>query len=64
MIMPILTIQQGMGIIPSELLHPAFSRLETYMRGRFASISLDELVDDTLCSIKNATCTNKRRNEQ
>jgi ADP-ribosylglycohydrolase len=64
MIMPILTIQQGMGIIPNELLHPAFSRLETYMRGRFASISLDELVDDTLCSIKNATCTNKRRNEQ
>lgn len=54
MIMPLLAIQQGMGIIPKDLLHPAFNRLETYMRGRFKSISLDELVDDTLWSIKKA----------
>ena len=54
MIMPLLTIQQGMGIIPEELIHPAFQRLDTYMRGRFRSVSLDELVDDTLYSIKKA----------
>ena len=54
MIMPLLTIQQGMSIIPEELLHPAFHRLDTYMRGRFRSISLDQLVDDTLYSIKKA----------
>lgn len=54
MIMPLLVIQQGMRIIPKELIHPAFARLDTYMRGRFKSISLDELVDDTLWSIKKA----------
>lgn len=54
MIMPILAIQQGMGIIPKELIHPAFERLDTYMRGKFRSISMDELVRDTLSSIKKA----------
>ncbi len=54
MIMPIPAIQKGMGIIPNELLHPAFERLDTYMRGKFRSISLDELVHDTLSSIKKA----------
>ncbi|MDO4272576.1 MAG: ADP-ribosylglycohydrolase family protein [Eubacteriales bacterium] len=54
MIMPLLTIQKGMRIIPKELIHPAFSELVTYMRGRFRKITLEELVDDTLCSIKKA----------
>lgn len=54
MIMPILTINQGMRIIPNELIHPAFSELATYMRGRFRKITLEELVNDTLCSIKKA----------
>lgn len=54
MIMPLLVIAQGMGIIPKELIHPAFSRLVTYMRGRYRDISLDELVNDTLYSIKKA----------
>lgn len=54
MIMPILTITQGMRIIPKELIHPAFSELATYMRGRFRKITLEELVNDTLCSIKKA----------
>lgn len=54
MIMPILAIMQGMSIIPEELISPAFQELETYMRGRFRRISLEELVQDTLSSIKNA----------
>ncbi|MDC7286289.1 ADP-ribosylglycohydrolase family protein [Blautia schinkii] len=54
MIMPLITIIQGMRIIPNELIHPAFSELATYMRGRFRKITLEELVNDTLCSIKKA----------
>lgn len=54
MIMPLLAIQNGMGIIPDKLIHPAFSVLETYMRGSFEKITLDKLVDDTLNSIKRA----------
>lgn len=54
MIMPILAIQKGMDSIPKELLHPAFGELRTYMRGRFRSISLEELVQETTASIKNA----------
>ncbi len=53
MIMPILAIQQGMGIIPKKLIHPAFEELITYMRG-IDKISLEELVDDTLNSIIHA----------
>ncbi|MCI8853677.1 MAG: ADP-ribosylglycohydrolase family protein [Lachnospiraceae bacterium] len=53
MIMPILAIQQGMGIIPKKLIHPAFSQLITYMRG-MRRIGLEELVDDTLNSILHA----------
>ena len=53
MIMPILAIQQGMGIIPKKLIHPAFSELVTYMRG-MRRMTLEELVDDTLYSILNA----------
>lgn len=54
MIMPLLAIQQGMGIIPEELNSPAFSELITYMRGKFRRISMEELVQDTLSSIKKA----------
>ena len=54
MIMPVLAIQKGMRIIPKELIHPAFERLDTYMRGRFKSMSMDELINDTLWSIKKA----------
>lgn len=50
MIMPLLAIQKGMGIIPKDLLHPAFEKLTTYMRG-YEIITLDELVQDTLYSI-------------
>lgn len=53
MIMPILAIQQGMGIIPKKLIHPAFEELITYMRGT-NQISLEELVDDTLNSMIHA----------
>ena len=53
MIMPIPAIQQGMCIIPEKLVHPAFHELITYMRGR-GRCTLDELVDDTLNSIKDA----------
>lgn len=54
MIMPVIAIIKGIESIPPKLVHPAFERLDTYMRGRFRSISLDELVDDTLYSIKKA----------
>ena len=50
---PIPAIQQGMCIIPEKLVHPAFHELITYMRGR-GRCTLDELVDDTLNSIKDA----------
>ena len=54
MIMPLLAIQQGTKAIPSELIHPAFSRLDTYMRGEYRTISLEELVQKTVKSIKMA----------
>lgn len=50
MIMPLLAIQKGMGIIPKDLMHPAFEKLTTYMRG-YETMTLDELVRDTLYSI-------------
>ena len=53
-IMPLLAIQQGTKAIPSELIHPAFSRLDTYMRGEYRTISLEELVQKTVKSIKMA----------
>lgn len=53
MIMPVLAIQKGMCIIPERLNHPAFSVLTTYLR-KYKTITLEELVDDTLNSIKNA----------
>lgn len=54
MIMPLLAIQQGMNAIPAELVHPAFDELATYMRGSFRKLSLEELVQKTIQSIKNA----------
>ena len=54
MIMPLLAIQQGTKAIPAELIHPAFSRLDTYMRGEYRTISLEELVQKTVKSIKMA----------
>lgn len=58
MILPVLAIQQGMGIIPKKLIHPNFSTITTYMRD-FRELRLEELVDDTLLSIKKAC---ERRN--
>lgn len=54
MIMPILAIQKGMCIIPQDLIHPAFSEINSYMRGRFRKITMEDLVSDTLNSIKKA----------
>lgn len=53
MIMPVLAIQKGMRIIPEKLIHPAFHELITYMRGK-SRCTLEELVDDTLNSIRHA----------
>ncbi len=53
MIMPVPAIQKGMRIIPEKLVHPAFHELITYMRGK-SRCTLEELVDDTLNSIKHA----------
>ena len=54
MIMPILAIQGGMRVIPENLIHPSFSGLDTYMRGRFRKITMDDLVLETITSIKKA----------
>ena len=54
MIMPILAIQKGMCIIPEDLIHPAFSEIISYMRGRFRKITMEDLVSETLNSIKKA----------
>lgn len=62
MIMPVPAIQKGVDTIPSELLPAAFSRLDTYMRGKWRSISMEELVQKTVSSIQNAKkSTGKRR---
>lgn len=53
MIMPVIAIMKGMRIIPRKLIHPAFSHLVTYMRGQ-REMTLEELVDDTLNSMRNA----------
>ncbi|MFS8540481.1 MAG: ADP-ribosylglycohydrolase family protein, partial [Tissierellales bacterium] len=52
-IMAILGIQQGTKGIPEKFIHPAFNNLITYLRGN-KEISLDELVEKTVISIKNA----------
>lgn len=54
MIMPVLAIQKGMASVPEELVHPAFKELVTYMRGSCRRVSLEELVQKTIQSIKNA----------
>ena len=43
-----------MKAIPPELIHPAFSRLDTYMRGEYRTISLQDLVQETVKSVKKA----------
>ena len=53
MILPVVAIQRGMSIIPERLIHPDFAELSTYMR-KARKIKLEELVDDTLSSIKKA----------
>lgn len=53
MILPVVAIQRGMSIIPERLIHPDFAELSTYMR-EARNIKLEELVDDTLLSIKKA----------
>lgn len=52
-IMPIIGIQKGMGIIPKKLIHPAFNKIITYMRA-MKEMTLDELVEETVNSIKEA----------
>lgn len=52
-IMSILGIQNGMKCIPKKLIHPAFENLITYMRS-YKEMTLDELVKETIFSIRNA----------
>ena len=52
MIMPVIAIREGTGSIPERLQHPAFKKLDTYMRGRYREISMDELVDLTVTSVR------------
>ena len=52
-IMTVLGIQNKIDCIPTKLIHPAFDELITYMRA-YKKITLDELVEETIYSIKNA----------
>lgn len=52
-IMAILGVQLGTEGIPEKFIHPAFNQLITYLRGD-KEISLDQLVERTVISIKNA----------
>ncbi len=54
MIMPVVAIRHGIDGIPQKYMHPAFEELDTYMRGRFRKLSLDELTEETLFSIQKA----------
>lgn len=54
MIMPVLAIQKGMDSIPRELIHPAFGELVTYMRDGFRRITMEELIQKTITSIRKA----------
>ena len=54
MIMPVLAIQKGIDSIPRELIHPAFGELVTYMRGGFRRITMEELIQKTITSIRKA----------
>ena len=58
-IMAILGVQLGVEGIPERLIHPAFNELITYLRGD-KKISLDELVEKTVVSIKNAKSGGKQ----
>ena len=51
MIMPLIAISQGIACIPEKFLHPAFDRLDTYMRGRYRTITLEDLVEMTVSSV-------------
>lgn len=52
--MPVLAIQKGIDSIPRELIHPAFGELVTYMRGGFRRITMEELIQKTITSIRKA----------
>lgn len=47
-LMPLIGISKGIDSIPERYRHPAFERLDTYMRGEFSKIPLDKLVDMTV----------------
>ena len=60
-IMPILAVQEGKRVIPERLISPAFSRLDTYMRGKDRSTTLEQLVDDTCDAIRRAKQKEEKR---
>ena len=53
-VMPVIGISRGMGAIPEKYLHPAFDELTTYMRGRWARTSLEDLTDMTVTAVAQA----------
>ncbi len=61
MVMPVITIRNGMDSIPAEYRHPAFERITTYMRGRFREITMEDLVDMTVNSIVKAEAGNRKQ---
>lgn len=51
MVMPIVAIREGSGSIPQAYMHPAFDRLNTYMRGEIREITMDALVEKTVQAV-------------
>ena len=54
MIMPLIAISRGTDSIPEKYLHPAFERLDTYMRGEYREITMDALVEKTVQAVLRA----------
>lgn len=54
MVMPIITITNGLSSIPEKYIHPAFAKLTTYMRGDMCEITLDELTEKTVRAVAGA----------
>ena len=45
---------RGTDSIPEKYLHPAFERLDTYMRGEYREITMDALVEKTVQAVLRA----------
>ena len=54
-IMPVIGISRGSEAVPQKFQQPVFEKLTTYMRGEFAEISTEQLVDMTVSAVRHAS---------